>query len=93
MKLCVERLKDWCLSRRLQLNQGKTELIWLDSKSKLADLKQLDTKLNICSVVVEPTDSVRDLGVISDSELSMRQHVGKLSSTCFFYLRRLRQFR
>ena len=35
----------------------------------LADLKQLDTNLNICSVVVEPTDSVRDLGVILDREL------------------------
>ena len=93
LELCVEHLKDWCSSQRLQLNQDKTELIWIGSKSKLADLKQLETNLNICSVVVQPTDSVHVLGFILDSKLSMRQHVGKLSSICFFHLRRLREFR
>ena len=58
--------------------------LWFCSKSKLADPKQLDTNLNICSVVVEPTDSVLDLGVILDSKLSVRRHVGNLSSICFF---------
>ena len=47
------------------------QLIWFGSKSKIADLKQLDTNLNICSVDVEPTDSVRDLGVILDSTLQI----------------------
>ena len=83
LELCIEPIKNWCLSRRLQLNRDKKELIWFRSKSKLANVIQLDTNLNICSVVVEPTDSVRDLGVILDSELSMRQHVGKLSSYAF----------
>ena len=67
------------------LNKDKTEFIWVDSKSKFAGLKQLDTNVDIYSVVVEPTDSVRDLGVILDSELSMRQRVGKLSSICFSF--------
>ena len=69
------------------------ELIWFGSKSKLANLKQLNINLNICSVVVEPTDSVRDLGVILDSKPSMYQHIDKLSSTSFFHRRRLRHFR
>ena len=55
-------------------------------------LRQLDVmSLNLCSVAVEPVDSVRDLGVILDSELSMRVHISKISSTCFFHLRRLRK--
>ena len=37
------------------------------------------------SVVVESTDSISDLGVILDSELSMRRHVGKLSSSCCLF--------
>ena len=86
IRACVEHLKDWCSFRRLQLIQDKTELIWFGSESKLANLKQLDKTLNICSVVVEPTDSVSDLGVILDSELSMRRHVDTLSSICCFFL-------
>ena len=57
-------------------------------------LRQLDVmSLNLCSVGVEPVDSVRDLGVILDSELSMQVHISKISSTCFFHLRRLRKLR
>ena len=44
-------------------------------------------------VAVEPVDSIRDLGVIPDSELSMEVHISKISFTCFFHLRRLRKLR
>ena len=92
LKTCFESLRDWCSSRRLQLNPDKTELIWFGSRANL--LRQLDVmSLNLCSVAVEPVDSVRDLGVILDSELSMRVHISKISSTCFFHLRRLRNLR
>ena len=36
-------------------------------------------------------DRVRDLGVILDNSMSMRQHIAKVTSTCFFHLRRLRK--
>ena len=57
-------------------------------------LRLLDViSLNLCLVAVEPVDSVRNLGVILDSELSMRVHIRKLSSIFFIHLRRLRKFR
>ena len=57
-------------------------------------LRQLDVmSLNLCSVAVEPFDSVRDLGVILDSEVLMRVHISKISSSCFFHLRRLCKLR
>ena len=49
--------------------------------------------LNLCSVAVEPVDSVRDLSVILDSKLSTRVPISKISSTCFFHLRHLRKLR
>ena len=80
LKLCLEHLGGWCSFRRFQLIQDKTEIIWFGFKSKLANLKQVDTNLNICSVVIQPTDFVRNLGFKLDSELSMRQHVACVSS-------------
>ena len=81
-------------SRRLQLNPDKSELIWFGSRANLVKLRQLDVmSLNLWSVAVEPVDSVHDLGVMLDSKLSMRVHIGKISSTCFFHLRRLRKLR
>ena len=78
LELCAENLKDCRLSRRHHLNQETAAFIWFDSK--FTNRRQLDTNLNICSVVVEPTDFVRDIGAILGSVLPMRQHVGKLSS-------------
>ena len=42
---------------------------------------------------IECTDVVRDLGVYLDSELSMKNHVSKIASACFYHIRRLRQIR
>jgi len=46
-----------------------------------------DSSLVIDSVDVQPTDVVRDLGVLLDSELSLKQHVNRNASTFFYRLR------
>ena len=72
LETCVESLRDWFSSWRLQLNPDKIELIWFGSRANLVKLKQLDVmSLDLCSVDVESVDSVQDLDVILDSELSM----------------------
>ena len=40
-----------------------------------------------------PVSSIRDLGVLLDSEQSMRQHIGKLTGLCYYHLRRLKKIR
>ena len=53
----------------------------------------MDTILQICSTIVQPIASVRNLGMFTDCELSMRVHSGKVSLASFCHLRRLRQLR
>ena len=42
---------------------------------------------------VQPSDVVRDLGVLLDSELTLKHHVNRIASTCFYHLRWLRQLK
>lgn len=90
---CVEEIRRWCASRRLQLNPTKTEVIWFGTTASLKKIKGLDLALHIDGDVVEPVSKVRDLGVILDQELSMKQHINKVTSSCFFQIRRLKQVR
>ena len=90
---CVADISSWCSSRRLQLNESKTELAWFGKRSRLAKLADVDSSVTVGTSTIHSTTVVRDLGVLLDSELTMKKHVNKVTSTCFYQLRRLRQIR
>ena len=89
--LAIETIGTWMSSNRLRLNPDKTQYIWFGTRQRLKnrDIRGLTA---LSSSLVE-TSSVRDLGVILDSELTMEEHVIKLCQTCFFHLRRIRSVR
>jgi Reverse transcriptase (RNA-dependent DNA polymerase) len=93
LQQCIEEIHRWCASRRLQLNPSKTEVIWFGTPATLKKIKDSDLALRVGCDVIKPVDVVRDLGVLLDQELSMKQHVNKVASICFFQLRRLKQVR
>jgi len=68
------------------------ELIWFASRTTLSKMAT-DRSVTVGSVDVQPTDIVRNLGVLLDSELTMKQHVNRVTSACFYHLRRLRQLK
>ena len=72
---CVLAIQDWYVSRRLQLNPDKTEIMWCDSRSNLAKLHKDDLYLRLGSIIINPSETVRDLGVLLDSELTMHSHI------------------
>ena len=91
LEYCVDDVQVWCSSRRLQLNPDKSELMVFGSQVNLERLASTDVSVRVGQAVIQPGDRVRDLGVILDSSLSMRQHIAKVASTCFFHLRKLRK--
>src|SRR5258706_77966 len=78
-------------SNRLQLNSAKTEIIWSTTSRRLHQLPP--TPLRVGSDFVTPSTGVRDLGILLDSDVSMRSHVTRTVSTCFAVLRQLRTIR
>jgi len=83
----------WCPSRRLQLNATKTELIWFGSRQMLQRLSDHDLTLEVGISVMQPVRCVRDPSVHLDSELTMKTHISKVDSACFYQLRKIRQVR
>ena len=75
----------------LKLNDDKTELIVFTSKYK-QDLYN-DLSITIGDTVVDCSLQVKDLGVIFDRVLSLRQHVSYTSKTCRFHLRNISRIR
>ena len=73
------------------LNDDKTELIVFTSKYK-QDLYN-DLSITIGDTVVDRSSQVKDLGVIFDRVLSLRQHVSYTSKTCRFHLRNISRIR
>jgi len=80
-------------SRRLQLNASKTELIWFGTQHSLKKVSGDDLMLQIDSGVIHPVSVVCVLEVILYNELTMKQHLTKVASCCFYHLRRLKQIR
>jgi Reverse transcriptase (RNA-dependent DNA polymerase) len=90
---CTTDIINWCASYRLQLNESKTELTWFGKRSRLNKLVDMDQTVTVGASVIQPAAVIRDLSVLLDQELIMTQHIARVTSSCFYQLRRLRQIR
>ena len=88
---CVDDVAQWMPSNRLQLNTAKTEVLWCASIRRQHQIPQPGLRVGVNVIV--PSDSVRDLGIYLDCDVSMRTHVSKVVSSCFVVLRRLLSIR
>ena len=91
MEHCVDAIHVWCSSKRLQLTPSKSEIIWLVTRATLKRLENTNLSLHVGTDTVTPSNVVRDLDVLLDSELTMRQHISKTVDAGFYHLRRLKK--
>lgn len=91
VSVCIDHVRSWMRSNRLQLNAEKTETIWCASVRRQSQIPT--DPLLVCSESVAPVRSTRDLGIYIDSDLSMNTHITKTVSSCFAVLRQLRSIR
>ena len=71
------------------MNSQKTQLIWLGSRQLQLE-KTATGDIRILSAQLHPQPSVRDLGVVMDSRLTVTDHVTAVCKAGYYQLRQLR---
>ena len=91
LSACIDEIRCWMTSNRLQLNTDKTEVLWFSTAKRQHQLPTIEVRIGTDPVA--PSSAVRDLGVFLDGDLSMRTHVQRTVAGCFAVLRQLRSVR
>ena len=89
---CLTDILSWMESSKLKLNPDKTDLIIIGTKQQRNKvINHFPVKLLGSDTF--PSDTVRNLGVIFDSDFNFRQHISQVCKSCFYHIRDLRRIR
>ena len=91
IEACVADVGGWMNRNMLKLNQEKSERIVFSSKHRI--LRVNDLSLTIGGRLLHAVQSVRNLGVIMDSGLTMEKQVNVISKSCFYHIRNIGKIR
>ncbi len=88
---CIAQIKIWMLTNKLQLNQAKTEFFIASSSHYSSELS--DIRLQLSDIMITPSKSLRNLGVIFDPVLNMTNQVSSVVKSVNYHLRNLSRIR
>ena len=91
MEGCLQEIGIWMKENKLKLNESKTELLIITTKSKRE--KVADISLKVGEDSIKPSSCVRDLGSWLDGTLSMRVHVQNTVKSGYHHLRNISRIR
>jgi len=83
---CIDDVGEWIERNRLKINTDKAQLIWLGTSQQLRKVSV--TELTLPSGQIQFVNSVTNLGLHIDSELTMLPHIDCMPYW-FFQLRQL----
>jgi len=83
----MDALGSLMASNRLKINPAKTDIMRCATHQRQHQLRS-DT-VTFSGETIQPAPTIRDLGVILDTELSFSPHIN-LVSRCFYQLRRIK---
>jgi hypothetical protein len=90
---CIADLQSWLRSRQLKMNPRKTEFIVLGRRVMISKVYAQPPKLLINNHEIVAKSSVRDLGLIIDSCLTMEPQANNACRIAFLYLRNISRHR
>ena len=80
IKFVIEKVQDWMSSRKLKLNTDKTEIMLVGTDYHSQNLN-FPAFCHLNSNDIQIKNEVRNLGVIFDSNLSMKSHLKRVKSS------------
>jgi len=87
----LNSVHSWFFSNRLSLNPSKTEFLIIGTPKQRSKISA--SSVSFCQNLIQSSDSCRNLGVIFDSDLSLKKHISSVCQTSFLQIRQLRQIR
>ncbi len=80
-------VKQWMIKNMLKLNDDKTEFIVIVTRQQRRKIDIPHIKIN--GTDIAPTSNVRNLGLMFDSEMSMKAHVSSSNRSAYPQLKNL----
>ena len=90
-KNCVAELRSWMISNMLMVNDSKTEFLIVGNKQQLERVNI--PFIHVGEDQIIPVTSVRNLGVIFDSNLKMDMQITKACQNAYYHLHNFRRIR
>ena len=84
---CTSEITYWLLTNDLLVNTSKTELL------NISKVPVTFPTLSIDGIIIKPSESVRNLGVLIESTLSYGAHINAISKSANLYLRKIRHIK
>ena len=91
LQQCVSTIKSWMTQNKLKLNGDKTEIIFIASKFFQNSISLTDFRVD--DVVILPSASVRNIGVIFDNTMSMKDQITAICKSAYFHLHNINRIR
>ncbi len=91
IECCVRELRIWLRTHFLMCNSNKTEMLVIGSRHHAGKVHV--PRVMVGDSAVHPADSVRDLGAIFDSKMTMDAHVTAVCRSARFHLRNIGKVR
>jgi len=87
----LDAVYSWLSVNRLVVNPAKTEYLLVGSKQQRT--KILSSSVTFQGNILSPSQTVRNLGVNFDSDLTLTKHISSVCSSSYHVIRQLRQIR
>ena len=81
-------IKVWMLMRKLKLNESKTDILLVKGGLRV-DIETEFGALELGDLRLQPSPSVKNLGITFDSTLDFKHHINSLVKTCNYNIRNL----
>jgi hypothetical protein len=91
LSLTLDSVHAWLSANRLIVNLAKTEYLVIGTSQQRDKL--ISSTVTFKGTTLLPSQSVRNLGVTFDSNVSLTKHISSVCSSSYFIIRQIRQMR